>query len=140
LDCALHLNNCGDDFIAGVVLSAFCHDPEMREIILLLVRLLFTLARFARPGGLRSVIAESVTIKHQLLILNRSRQRSPNLRVSDRITAGLCVLPIHSGRRIRSAIVLKASTLMRFHLALKDRKYRLLFSPKSRKKPGPKGL
>jgi hypothetical protein len=44
----------------------------MREIILILVHLLITLARLARPGGVRSVIAESVMIKHQLLILNRS--------------------------------------------------------------------
>jgi hypothetical protein len=44
----------------------------MREIMLLLVHLLITLARLARPGGVRSVIAESVMIKHQLLILNRS--------------------------------------------------------------------
>jgi hypothetical protein len=34
------------------------------------------------PGGLRSVVAESVLVKQQLLILNRSRQRSPNLRTS----------------------------------------------------------
>jgi hypothetical protein len=34
-----------------VVLSEFCYDPEMREIILLLVHLLIPLARLARPGG-----------------------------------------------------------------------------------------
>jgi len=111
----------------------------MREIILLLVHLLITLARLARPGGVRSITAESVMIKHQLLILNRSRQRSPNLRASDRIIAGFCSLLIHPGRLIRYAIVLKPSTLMWLHRALKVRKYRLLFSPKSRKKPGPKG-
>ena len=31
------------------------------------------------------------------------------------------------------------STLLRLHQALKNRKYRLLFSPKLREKPGPKG-
>jgi hypothetical protein len=111
----------------------------MREIILLLVHLLITLARLARPGGVRSVIAESAMIKHQLLILNRSRQRSPNLRVSDRIIAGVFAHLIRPSRLVRFAIVLKPSTLMRLHRALKDRKYRLLFSPKSWKKPGPKG-
>jgi len=30
------------------------------------------------PGGLRSVVAESLLVKQQLLILNRSRQRSPS--------------------------------------------------------------
>jgi hypothetical protein len=63
------------------------------------------------PGGARSVVAESVLIKHQLLILNRSRKRSPNLRVSDRIAAGVCALFIRPGRLIRSAIVIKPSTL-----------------------------
>src|SRR5213075_3489948 len=39
----------------------------------------------------------------------------------------------------RVAIVLKPSTLLHFHRALVQRKYRLLFSPKRRAKPGPKG-
>src|SRR5262245_48628055 len=43
------------------------------------------------------------------------------------------------GRLIRSAIVLKPSTLLSFHRTLKNRKYRLLFSLKLRKKPGSKG-
>jgi transposase InsO family protein len=42
-------------------------------------------------------------------------------------------------RIIRSGIVLKPSTLMNLHQALKTRKYRLLFSPQRRRKPGPKG-
>ena len=43
------------------------------------------------------------------------------------------------GRLIRSAIVLKPSTLLRLHRALTTRKYRRLFSSKVPKKPGPKG-
>ena len=78
-------------------------------------------------------------VKHQLLIFNRSRKRAPHLGVSDRIVAGWCALLMHPSRRIRSAIVLKPSTLLRLHRALKNRKYRLLFSTTLRKKPGPKG-
>jgi hypothetical protein len=40
---------------------------------------------------------------------------------------------------MRCGIILKPSTLLSFHQALKDRKYRLLFSARLRKKPGPKG-
>src|SRR5688572_1557174 len=58
---------------------------------------------------------ESVLIKQQLLILNRSRQRSPNLRSSDRLVAGLCALLIRPVRLIRSSIVLKPSTLLSLH-------------------------
>lgn len=42
-------------------------------------------------------------------------------------------------RLLRSAIVLRPSTLMTFHRALVKRKYRLLFSPRQRRKPGPRG-
>jgi hypothetical protein len=42
-------------------------------------------------------------------------------------------------RLIRSAIVLKPSTILSFHRALVKRKYRLLFTPKTRDKPGPSG-
>jgi hypothetical protein len=50
------------------------------------------LARLLGPGGVRSIVAESLLLKHQLLIVNRSRQRSPNLCTSDRILAGLMAL------------------------------------------------
>ena len=66
-------------------------------------------------GGARSVVAESLLVKQQLLILNRSRKRSPNLRLADRIVAGVCALFIRPSRLVRSAIVLKPSTLLRLH-------------------------
>jgi hypothetical protein len=48
----------------------------MRDLVILLVHLITTIFRLAKPGGLRAVVAESVLAKHQLLILNRSRKRS----------------------------------------------------------------
>ena len=60
----------------------------MRDLVILFVHLIVTLARLAVPGGIRSVVAESVLVKQQLLILHRLRQRSPNLRSSDRRVAG----------------------------------------------------
>jgi transposase InsO family protein len=42
-------------------------------------------------------------------------------------------------RLLRSAIVLKPSTILSFHRALVKRKYRRLFTPKNRGKPGPRG-
>jgi hypothetical protein len=62
----------------------------MRDVVILFVHLIVTAVRLARPGGLRSVVAESVLVKHQLLILNRGRKRAPNLRSADRVIAGLC--------------------------------------------------
>jgi hypothetical protein len=51
----------------------------MRLLFILFVHLLVTLARLARPGGVRAVAAESLAVKHQLLIMKRARRRSPNL-------------------------------------------------------------
>ena len=111
----------------------------MRDLIVLILHLVTTLFRLASPGGLRAVVAESILAKHQLLILNRSRKRSPNLRIQDRLIAGFCSLWIKPSRLRRVAIAFKPSTLLSFHRALVQRKYRLLFSPKRRTKPGPKG-
>jgi hypothetical protein len=56
----------------------------MRDLAVLFLHLLATVARLAGPSGARAVVAESVLVKQQLLILNRSRKRSPNLRVPTR--------------------------------------------------------
>ena len=111
----------------------------MSDILALFLHVIVTVIRLARPGGLRSVVAESTLVRHQLLILNRGRKRAPNLRVSDRMIAGLCSLLMRPARILRSAIVLRPSTLLRFHHMLIKRKYRLLFSPNGRRRPGPKG-
>ena len=65
---------------------------RMREIVILIVHLVVTVVRLTRPGGLHSVVAESLLIKHQLQILNRGRKRAPNLRSTDRIIVGFCAL------------------------------------------------
>jgi hypothetical protein len=95
--------------------SVSCYDEEMRDLVTFFIHLITTVARLASPGGIRSVVAESILVKHQLLILNRSRQRAPNLRLSDRIIAGWCALFMRPSRLIRSAIVLKPSTLLHLH-------------------------
>lgn len=111
----------------------------MRDLAMLFVHLVVTIARLIGPGGTRSVVAESLLVKHQLLILNRSRVRAPDLRPSDRFIVGLSAFWIRRTRLLRSAIILKPSTILGFHRALVKRKYRLLFTPKTRGKPGPKG-
>src|ERR1700746_3328189 len=111
----------------------------MRDLILLLVHVMTTIMRVFQPGGVGAVIAESVLTKHQLLILNRPRRRVSNLRILDRLIAGFCSLWIRPKRHRRLAIAFKPSRLLNFHRAMVQRKYRLLFSPKQGRKPGPKG-
>jgi hypothetical protein len=67
------------------------------------------------PGGARSIVAESLLLKHQLLILDRSRQRAPNLSASDRILARWLAHWLRPTRLLRSAIWLKPSTLLGLH-------------------------
>jgi hypothetical protein len=111
----------------------------MRVSLILFANLLGIVIRLARPGGLRSVVAESVLVRHQLLISNRGRKRAPNLRAGDRIITGLCTRFMRPSRILRAAIVVKPSTLLYFHNLLSKRKYRRLFSPRHRHRPGPKG-
>ena len=99
--------------------------------------MLVTLAKLLRPGGVRAVAAKSLLLKHQLLISNRSRQRAPNLTSVDRFVLGLTTLSIRPYRIQKIGALVKPATLLKFHKALVDRKYRRLFSSSShRRKPG----
>ena len=42
----------------------------MRDLAILFIHLLSTIARLMRPGGTRAIVAESILAKQQLLILN----------------------------------------------------------------------
>jgi transposase InsO family protein len=111
----------------------------MKNVLYLLFALLTTLAKLLRPGGSRTVIAENLLLKHQLIIHSRSRQRAPNLTTQDRSLLGFFSLFLNPRRIARSAIIIKPSTLLSFHNELKNRKYRLLYSPSGGSKLGPKG-
>jgi len=111
----------------------------MKDVFYLLFNLLSALARIIRPGGSRTVIAENLLLKQQLIIHSRSRQRAPNLTTRDRTILGLLSLFLNPKRLIRSSVIIRPSTLLSFHNALKKRKYRLLYSPPGGNKPGPKG-
>src|SRR5271170_5590930 len=112
---------------------------RMKLMFLLLGHLLVTLARLASPGGLRSVVAESLAVKHQLLIMKRSRRRAPNLTSWDRLMLGFWTLLVSPKRLRKVAVITKASTLLRLHQALVKRKYHLLYSSQRTRRPGPKG-
>jgi putative transposase len=111
----------------------------MGLLFALLAHLLVTLARLIRPGGIRAVAAESLAVKHQLLIMKRSQRRGPNLTAWDRVILGFCTLLISPRRLTGIAVILKTSTLLRLHRALVKRKYRLLYSSRRCRRPGPKG-
>lgn len=111
----------------------------MKDAIYLLLHLLTTFAKLLRPGGSKTIIAENLLLKQQLIIHSRARERAPNLTTKDRALLGFWSLFLNPRRIARSAIIIKPSTLLRFHSALKKQKYRQLYSPRRGRKPGPKG-
>lgn len=118
----------GDVILGGMKCSAY-----------LLFHLLTALAKLIRPGGSRALVAENLLLRQQLIIHNRARQRAPNLTTQERFQLGFLSLFLNRRRIARLCIIVKPSTLLKFHAALKKRKYRDLYSPRGKKMPGPKG-
>src|SRR5277367_930484 len=87
---------------------------RMKLLFPLLGHLLVTLARLASPGGVRAVVAETLAVKHQLLIMKRSQRRAPNLTPWDRLMFGFYTLLVSPKRLRKMSVITKPSTLLRF--------------------------
>jgi putative transposase len=112
----------------------------MKDLLTLIAHLLTTIAKLLGSGGARAVVADSLLMKQQLLIINRTRRRAPNLSALDRFLLGFWTLFLSPRHFTRAAVVIRPSTLLKFHNLLKQRKYRLLYSSaSSKRKPGPEG-
>jgi hypothetical protein len=61
----------------------------MTEKMELLVHLIVSLVRLLKPGGIKVVMAETMVMKQQLIVMNRGKNRSPKLITSDRFLFGL---------------------------------------------------
>ena len=94
----------------------------MKELLILLAHLFTTVSKLLGPGGARAVIADSLLMKQQLLVINRSRRRAPNISALDRFLFGFCPLFLDLRRIQRAAVIIRPSTLLRFHALLKSRK------------------
>lgn len=56
----------------------------MEDLLILLAHLLTTLAKLPGPGGPRAIVADSLPMKQQLLVINRSQRRAPDRSALDR--------------------------------------------------------
>jgi len=83
----------------------------VREVLILALHLLVTLAKLLRPGGVRAVAAESLLLKHQLLISNRSRRRAPNLTSADRLLLAFATLFVRPQRLPKLGALVRPATL-----------------------------
>ena len=98
----------------------------MKDLLILLAHLLTTVAKLLGPGGAKVIVADSLLMKQQLLIINRSRRRAPNLSALDRFLLGFWSLFLNLRRILQAAVIIQPSTLLKFHNLLKQRKYRLV--------------
>jgi hypothetical protein len=109
---------------------------HMKNIIKIIYYVLVALIKLLRPGGRKAIIAENVALRQQLILLGKNRERAPNMSVSSRLIFGFLTPFINPHRLQKVAIIVSPATLLKFHQALFKKKYSLLFSNKTKRKPG----
>ena len=57
-------------------------DSRMKDVLLTLLHLAVMAARLCGPGGVRTVIAENLVLKQQLIVLRRGRRRARRRTIS----------------------------------------------------------
>ena len=110
----------------------------MLEILELLIHFIATVIKLLKPGGVKVVMAETIAMKQQLIVMNRSRKRSPTLATRDRFLFGLLTMLIGRCRLQKIAVIIKPVTILAFHKSLVNQKYSLLYSNKKKKVLGRK--
>jgi hypothetical protein len=60
----------------------------MKDLLALLAHSLTMIAKLLGPGGSRAIVPDSLLMKQQLLIINRSLRRAPNLSEQDPFLLG----------------------------------------------------
>jgi hypothetical protein len=111
----------------------------MRDLVILFFHFLATKARLLGSGRVRSVVAESLLVKYQLLIVNRSRQRAPNLPASDRVITGRLALWACPSRFAPLSHCAEGVEPVRLSPSYVPAKVPYAFLPNRRRKPDPKG-
>jgi len=89
----------------------------MPGIIELLIHLIVTVIKLLKPGGVKVVMAETIVMKQQLIVMNRRRKRAPSLATSDRFLFGLLAMLIGERRLQKVTVILKPATVLAFHKA-----------------------
>jgi transposase InsO family protein len=110
----------------------------MPEAIELLIHFVVSAIKLLKPGGVKVVMAETIAMKQQLIVMNRGKKRSPKLATSDRFLFGLLAIFIGGSRLKKIAVIIKPTTILAFHKSLVNRKYNRLYSNNTKRNPGRK--
>jgi putative transposase len=110
------------------------HHSQPNSTILLMPKFITLLLHFIRiaimlfkPNGTRSLMAENLMLRKQLVKLSRKHQRSPRLSFADRVMLAVLIHFVKSSRLLKSAIIIKPATILKFHKALINKKHRIFF-------------
>ncbi len=111
----------------------------MKHLFVVFTYLVSLAQTLLRQGGIEAVVAENLLLKQQPFVLTHSRKRAVHLSPFDRFFFGQwCVYLDPCGIK-RMAVLFQSSALLKIHRVLAKRIYRLLYSLRERKPPGPKG-
>ena len=112
----------------------------MPTLLILLAASLSPAVTLWREGAPERYVAENLMLKHQLLVMRRSRRRAPHLQPADRVLLGFLSRFLEPRRLVRSAVISETSHLAGLSHPLDDvsPKYRYLYSSHPKRKPGPK--
>lgn len=105
----------------------------MRFLSLFAYHFVACFIKLLSPGGIKSIAAENLILRQQLIVINRTRLRSPRLTQTDRTLFAILAQIVSQHRLRKLAIIVKPATILNFHRALVNRKYRLLYSCASQK-------
>ena len=104
----------------------------MSLIIVVIAASLKTVLSLLKTEGLRSVVAEMVLLRSQMIILKRKNPKIPKLTPWQRLVLGSTANFIARKRLKKIAIAVSPATILRFHKLLVKKKYSKLYSNKSR--------
>jgi len=92
-----------------------------------------------RPCGAKALMAENISLRQQLIVIEHTRTRAPTLTIWQHLSFAAFTFLILPKRLYKTAIVITLATLLKSHKALIKRKYSMLFTNKTKEKPGLKG-
>jgi hypothetical protein len=93
----------------------------MSEAIELLIHFVVSAIKLLKPGGVKVVMAETIAMKQQLIVMNRGKKRSPVLTTPDRFLFGILADFIGGSRLKKIAVIIKPTTILAFHKSLVNR-------------------
>jgi putative transposase len=112
----------------------------MQDGFLLSIHLIHLMIRLLQPVGLKASATVNLLIKKQLLVIQPTRARAPNLTILVRLSFGRLAMMLSPKWMVRSAIIIKPSTLLSIRKTLVRKSIFNSFVPMGIESRDPKAL